>query len=407
MGNIAQTSIALGPYLYLPSGWDTAWKTAKAAIGSQRAYITGIGDSIMSGQGSSNILTTSWWALMRSAILAANGNQLGGDLFGMNYTPMGYNPPGSPLTLYGVQNTDYYWAYAAFSWALFSNSTVKIPLISCTTSYPVTGFDIIYIDYVPGVWTYNIDGGSNTTVTCTGNGAFANSIVKKVSITGLTSGVHTLNINSPDTNAACVILGITPYASSSGFCFANMALASFGLVQGSAANASLSDTALMPPDKLSLYQGYTGKTSAPTALTGFGFPAQPDLAIIAIGVNDAGTSITRIQYRDALDRLVRCLRFGKSDACSIIIAAMYQADGTLATSTAVTNQEFTQWGLTPYHDFRAAMLEVAQCRNCAFVDVYSAFGNKPVSNGWITSATDIHPTNAGHAKIASLMGSIV
>jgi lysophospholipase L1-like esterase len=158
---------------------------------------------------------------------------------------------------------------------------------------------------------------------------------------------------------------------------------------------------------LALYQGYQGTTAAPAQLSGLGFPAQPDLAIVALGVNDASNSVAKTTFRDALDRLVWSLRYGKSDACSIIIVAQYTADGTLTTATSVANSDYTAGVTTAYRDIKAAMIEVAQAHTCALVDVHGAFGRKPVTNGWITSVSDIHPTTAGIIKTANLLNAIV
>ena len=179
-----------------------------------------------------------------------------------------------------------------------------------------------------------------------------------------------------------------------------------GLVTGQSANNALSDTGKFPVDRRSLYQGYQGTTATPTFLTGLGFPTQPDLAIIALGVN-ANQSVSKANFRDALVALVGSLRYGKSDACSIVIMPCYTADGQIASSTAVTNQDYTASAAAAYRDIKAAMLEVAQTYECAYVDIHQLFGRTPVANGWITSATNIHPTVAGYSKMANLLKSIL
>ena len=399
-----------GPYYYLPSGWNTAWIAAKSAIGSRKVGVVGIGDSITAGQGSTNILTTSWWSILRSAILTANSNKLGGDHYGMIYGPasIGYNPAGTPLTVNGTKGTNYDWNYNAFNSSV-SNTAAQTPFISVTPSYAVIGFDILYLDLSPGspAWNYNIDGGSNTNVNCTGDGTAANTQLKKISITGLSAGTHTLNINAFSSGYRCNIAGITAYAANTGICFANMGSAGMGLVNGyTSSQNNLTDTTGYPPDRLALYQGYTGTTASPSALSGLSFPAQPDLGIISFGVNDAYNGTTLTQMRDSLARLVWSLRYGGNDACSIIITAMFAPDGTGTSSTTVANNDYGG-GASGYRDLRAAMIQVAQAENCAFVDVHGAFGRFAVTNGWITSTSDLHPKNAGHTKIANLMSTIV
>src|SRR5438874_6572404 len=41
-------------WLYLPEGWDRAWRAALASSGSRPAWVTAIGDSITNGAGSSD-----------------------------------------------------------------------------------------------------------------------------------------------------------------------------------------------------------------------------------------------------------------------------------------------------------------------------------------------------------------
>jgi lysophospholipase L1-like esterase len=406
---VSYPPVPSGQFLSLPVGWDTAWKAAKTLIGSQRVNVVAIGDSITAGQNSTDIMLDSWFAKFRAAMLAQYNNALGGDHYGLLYAAsQGLSTATPPLVTSGVNSTDWTAFYCGFNRGLFAGQTTLTPYIACTPPYNVVGFDILYIDYAAGTWTWNIDGAANTTVTTTGPGTSAGAIVKKTSIAGLASAAHTLNINTSSVGVnTCNILGVTGYASTTGLCFANMGWTGMGLFTGQNTNNSLADTGKFPPDRLALYQGYQGTTVAPSQLSGLGFPSQPDLAIISFGVNDANQSVTRANFRDALDRLVYSLRYGKADACSIIICAQYTADGNAASATVVTNEDYTSAGVTSYRDIKAAMIEVAAAQNCAFVDVHGAFGRKPVANGWIHNATDIHPSVAGYLKIANLLGSII
>lgn len=400
-------------YMYLPYGWDNAWQAAKANVATQQVRVVGIGDSITQGWGSTDFMIDSWWAKLRAALLTANGNALGGDHYGLLYSAAfdtatsGPTTATPPLVFGGTYNTSYGPNPSGYNYLAYNNVALT-PYLTCTPPYNVTGFDIVYVDVSTGSWTYQVDSGSTITVNTTGPGTAAGSIVKKVSITGLSAGTHTLKINCTSTSTTCNILGITAYASTStGLAFGNMGYPGMGLVTGSSANNALADTGQFPPDRLALYQGYQGTTASPTALSGFGFPAAPDLAIIAMGVNDGFQGVSRANFRDALDRLVWSIRYGKADAASIIIVAMWGPDGTAASSTAVTNLDYSSTMETPYRDIRAAMLEVAQNEQCAFVDVHGFFGRKAVTNGWITSVSNIHPTPAGHLKIAQLFEAIL
>ncbi len=405
----AGTDPALTQYCVLPVGWDTGWKAAKAARGSRPVGVVGIGDEILAGKGATDIMADSCWATLRASLTARDGGVCCGDYFSFLYDAnVGLAPAVPPIVLAGVTSTDWNASYGGFGYCIGQAAKANSPLVSCTPPYAVVGFDILYVDYATGSWTYKIDGGVAHTVTCTGAGTIAGSSVKKVSITGLTAGTHTLTINATGTTAAaCSILGVTAYAATTGLAFANMAWAGMGLYTGSAPHNALSDTGAAPVDKRSLYQGYSGTTASPTALTGLSFPAQPDLAIVALGMNDALQSVTKGNFRDALLSLVYALRYGTGDVGSVLIVAPYVADGQLAAATAVTDQDYTAAASTAYRDIKAAMLEVAQSCCCGFVDVQRLFGRTPYTNGWITSATDGSPTPAGHLKMAVLLNGVL
>lgn len=398
-------------YLYLPAGWDTAWQAAKKASGSTPAVVAAIGDSITAGQNSSDIMGTSWYAKMRAAILA-QGYTLGADYYGLLYSSAigGLSlPNGAPVVVNGTNGTNYAVNYSAYNRMIFSATTALSSLVTCTPPYNVVGFDIIYLDYASGTWSYQVDGGTATTVTTTGPGTGAGCMLKKVSITGLTAGSHTLAINSIGTTAnVCNIIGITAYAvQSSGIRFANHGWPGLGLVNGNATHNALADTGQFPPDRLALHQGYQGTTAAPTALSGFGFPAQPDLAIVALGINDASFGTTATQFEDNLRRLIQVLRYGKQDSCSILIIGMYTADNLVQSSTTVPSTDYTAAATAGIQELYDGMRMVAQEYGCAYASVHTMMGRTPASNGWTASATNIHPTDAGYAKIATLIGQVI
>ncbi len=404
-----------GPqYCYLPSGWDTAWKAAKALVGSQKVNVVAVGDSITQGWGATDMMTDSYFACLRASILSANNNALGGDFYGVLYSSAingvlgGPGTATPPLVLYGTNNSDYYTTYGVLGVNIYVDHS-ETPFIVCTPPYNVVGFEIVYLDFTAGSWTYKIDSGSAVTVTTTGPATYPGAILKKISITGLSAGSHTLTINAPSGGGALNIEGITAYKATTGLCFANMGVPGLGLYAGVEGDNNLATISTFPPDRIALYQGYQGTTASPSALTGLGFPTQPDLAIVALGVNDAGQSVASSDFQTALRRLVWSLRYGKNDACSIILVAMWAPDGDYASSVVITNMDYTSTAkyYTAYRDIRKVMLECAQENNCAFVDVYSAFGRQPIANGWVTSTSDLHPTPAGHLKIADLLGSIV
>src|SRR6185312_13020023 len=164
---------------------------------------------------------------LRATLLVANGNVLGGDHYGLLYSSAfttatsGPTTATYPLVFGGTYNTSYGPNPSGYNYLAYNNVALT-PYLTCTPPYSVTGFDIVYVDVSTGSWTYQVDSGSVITVNTTGSGTAAGSTVKKVSITGLSSGSHTLKINCTSTSTTCNILGITAYASTSaGLCFGN------------------------------------------------------------------------------------------------------------------------------------------------------------------------------------------
>ena len=403
------------PYIFAPNGWDAAWKAAVANRWDQRVCITGIGDSVMSGFECSDFMATSWWAVLRAALLNKYG-QLAGDHYSPLYSAAngtgGQSTATYPVVVAGVANTDYAIESDFFTCPVYFVSNAQNPLVSVTPPYSVVGFDVFYVDGYNGSFSWAVDGGGATTVTTSGPGTAAGSKLGVVRITGLTAGTHTLKLRNTSGAWTGGIVGVTCWAASTGLAFANMGWPGFGLCKSGSgdANLCLCTTAGQPPDKRALYQGYLGTTAAPTALTGLGFPTQPDLAIVALGLNDAynASPPTRTVFRDNLQYLLQSLRFGKGGACSVMLVANWGPDGLPASATQVQNTDFVGADRVPvYHDFRAAMAELAQTCCCAYVDVYSALGANPVTNGWIRGADDTHPTDAGHAKMAALIGGLL
>lgn len=401
-------------YLYLPPGWDAAWKAAKANSGSTAAVVSGIGDSVTGGYGSSDALSKSWWALVRAAILAESGMSLGGDYYDLKWagaTFTGPNQSVSPIVQHGAVTTDYVSGYGSYTFYSRSTTTTLTPWLTFTSPYACVAIDIVYLDFAAGApgWSYQVDGGTAVNVTTTGNGTAAASSIKKISITGLTSGVHTIAINSKGIAAGICICGFATYAqASAGLRFANHGWQGMGLVaSGASSQDALADTTQFPPDRLGLHQGYTGTTGSPTTLRGFGFPTQPDLAIVGFGINDAIGAGSAATYRDALRRLCQALRYGKSDACSILIVGMYWGDGSTVSSTSVNNGDWTGTQYPVLQDLYEAMRKVAMEYNCAYASAHTLLGRTPATNGWTTSATDGHPTDSGHSKIATLLEPVL
>jgi hypothetical protein len=401
------------PGLILPDGWDTAWRAAKANSATSAATVSLIGDSISIGSYATDIMLTTYWAKLRAQLTAAY--TLGADFYSFAYSSAigglyNYSMATPPVVLHGVTSTNWLAYFCGYNYGIFNAASGgQTPMVAVTPPYNVVGFDIVYIDYNSGTFTYNVDGGSNTTVTSTGNNTSPNAIVKKASVTGLTSGSHTLNINSGSTVNTCNILGVACYANqSTGIRFVNHAWSGMGLNNSPTAHNFLADTTMFPVDRLALHQGYQGTTASPSSLTGFGFPTQPDLAILAMGVNDIQASVTAGTFEDWIRRAVQVLRYGKNDACSILILGMYLPNTDAPGSTTfVRASDMTSTPYTGMMELYDSMRNVALEYNCAYGAVHTQFGQQPATNGWVTSASNLHPTDAGHTRIYNMLASAI
>ena len=139
----------------------------------------------------------------------------------------------------------------------------------------------------------------------------------------------------------------------------------------------------------------TGDESGSTAT--FGFPAQPHLGVIALGLNDCRIGYSPDSYQRVIRRMVQAFRRGQSDG-SIATIAFSNPDGESSDTVGFPNAK--QWG-----NFIADMKSIAQTYNSAFVNINAKWGELGTTYGYQT-ANQPHPTDAGHADIAALLEAI-
>ncbi len=270
----------------------------------------------------------------------------------------------------------YYWTGASSGSATF------------TTPYACATIDIITVDYANGTWDYTVDGGSATTVTVTGAGSPY--YLRRTRISGLASTTHTVVISNGSATGALMIAGCAAYTSTSaGIGFA------WNAVVGASTTLWLNGT--FPTD---LSVNYQGKISS--AATGFGFPGQPSLAIIGLGINDCQSSTAGgvAGYEGMLRRFCQAFRRGVSN-CSILFLVMSNPDAVNSDQTSGHFSNSQDW-----HLYTSAVYRIAQMFNTGVFNVHAKWSGKPVGYGFM-DAGNCHPNNSGHSDIATVLATIL
>ena len=384
MGISVGGAAALKRWCVVPDGWDDCWKAAKANSGSAPAWLTVIGDSVSAGAVSSDYVNKSWTAVLKGKL--APPYRLYGDFWPTSMSASFATFGGTPPWVMNDTPTWYRWGMGALP--LYSGAPAN-PVMTFTTPYACTDLDLVYLDYAAGTWTYTVDGGAAQTVTTTGAG-----YAKRVQATGLANTTHTVAVTGQSASYVALLQGIATYGSrSAGIGFGRIAYSGALAVDDAASNA-------VPSDMCQQWQGYGATT------TGFGFPTQPSLAIVELGINDCANAGSHAggcgptQYRRVLTRLVQAFRRGVPN-CSVLILGASNPDGVSSDVTSGLFGNPHSWNL-----YLAAMKDVGATYGCAFVDIHAKWGETGVAQGF-QAANQPHPTDAGQADIAAVLAEIV
>jgi hypothetical protein len=373
-------------WLYLPDGWDAAWRSAKSASGTTPAWLTLIGDSVMMGPASSNYLTKNAFNLLRASLLKSY--PLYADFYhtGQSIRAAGTFPGAVPWVVNGSPANTLGHGY---TWqGYFTGGGLPNPLMTFISPQAYTAYDIVYGKwYAATNFVYNVDGGANQTNSIAGTDQFQHRV--NVGLTGLASAAHAINIVSQAADYAATILGVSAYTGANGLGFANLAM-------NGARLWALIMNGGQPTYHPDLFQGrIDGSTPV-----GFGFPTQPALAIIQLGINDCQAfNLGPDLFARGLARLIGALRRGYAN-CSIVILASSFPDAVSSDVNSGLLNPLT-WPL-----YLAAMAQTAIAYNCAFVDLHAKWGGLGFGSGFQAS-NDLHPTDAGHADIANVLQGII
>lgn len=378
--------LSYNKFQVLPSGWDEVWIKAKRDCQTTPKNILFLGDSFAIGVGATDLMPNSTIARFKAKLVSA-GLPINGDFWHVgqslswdaSFTGMATAPP-------WVFNVAPAWA-TGFGYGICPvYSGVNTGQITFTTPYACTAFDIIGLEFVAGTYTYSIDGGGAQTVTTT-----ALNFHRRVSVTGLANTTHTIVFNpSQSATNVMIVLGIITYASTTtGMCISRVAYSG-----ASIANFGYRGGGLIPDDKLKLWQG--NLTPAGNNV-GFGFPTQPSLCIIALGLNDCQIMTGEDQYLSFLRRTCQAARRGVAD-CSILCLINSLPDGVSSDVTpGLANPQ-------NYLSYMDGMRQVAASFNAAVVNVHAAWADQGFAMG-MEAAGSAHPLNAGHQDIANRLAA--
>ncbi len=410
-------------WITLPNNWSSgAWFTAKtqAQANSGKALIAFIGDSITNGVNptSSGFLAIGYPDLIRTQLLTQSLSIYSDfyPLWAYTFGAAGTDPVNEGFGSLTNGNANLAGCLGACIGTTTNNvwvQTINTANIPGWTSGGCTGFDIVYFDGFAGTWQFTIDGGQGGSPTVSGatwngsawvvttvGGGYSSGMMKKVTVSGLSSGTHSIQWGQQSTFNVVIICGISLYGSNSnGLGVVRAAFSGFrgtDMASGFGSNAVQQTLTSFPYDKCALWSGLNTSYVTPTP---FGFPVAPHLAIIAWGVNDCFGGLDPNNFETALHRQIASLRRGVPN-CNIIMLAPSMPDDGFYSDNVLGGVGY-RWNL-----YKDRIESAANIYNCAYIDIDAKWGSTPVGQGFMQSG-NVHPLAAGYADMASVIGGII
>jgi len=392
---IYYSSPLTGRYLFLPTGWDDTWRTAKTASATTPAWIAFLGDSVAQGAATTTYLTQGFPAVITAGLKTrypteyAEYHPVSDSVYvnaGFGGTP--------PWVINDTAHATWNGGYAV-NGALYWSGAVTNPMATFTTPVACTAVDIVFINPFAANGTtlsYTIDGGATqtwTNVVQNGNGT------QHIRITGLSNATHIIRITGQSNDFAIVLMGAACYPNGvTGTGVGYVRAATTGM---SVTNFMISGQQPSLGQNFRLWNGTNGNGTA----RALGFPMQPHAAIVELGINDC-TSYTLTQFRYGMNRLIESLRYGQEN-CSIIIVGAANP-----IPTPWTDMTSTPTGNTSTYDqYLGVMRNIADAHRCAYFDVASLVGSTGVTDGYFAATAGPHGTVAYHALIANSLLAVL
>lgn len=397
-------------WMVLPDGWDSGWKAARAAVGSTPAQVMVIGDSDAQGFNTTNHMTKAFPYLLRDKLVAKYGSYA--DYYPITHSAryetitVGPAPAGTqPWTFDTTWGTNGSLNLNGLGFTMFQDGVGTYPATwvnagtgTFVTPYACTDFDLIYHDFnTTTTWKYNVDNAAGAgLVTVTNDGRNS---MRRVPVTGQTNAVHTVRFGASGSALALGLNGVVTYnvanAKARGIGFANIS----GL--GMRVLDWMTSVNAMPDDRIRQLQGRYKTAPATTLETGFGFPTQPHLAIIELGINDCQYSGGLVQFRSGLRRMCDAIRRGRDNSSILFLICPNPDANTTDIGVGGAFARAESWSL--YAD---QIYGIAAEYQAAVLNVHADWMSTPVAQGFV-NAFDPHPNDVGHQNIADTIASIV
>jgi lysophospholipase L1-like esterase len=309
--------------------------------------------------------------------------QPGGVTGGFGYIPTVYALAGPPtptlVSLTGTQNqpvNNYYGLGNRFR-ALSAAATA-------TVTFTGTGLDILCAKGPStGSISYTVDGGASVGPVSTTTGGSLQPSQTIAAIRGLSAGAHTVVVTA---SVNTVYL--------EGF-YAYNGDESLGVRGFDAGHYGYKTTDFIET-------GYSSSVNG--SFNGYA-QFSPDLVVVALGTNDfgaatAGSRVSPRQYRDNLRDLLTALRGAISQSFSVVLwEPALRGDLTTVRSNGALRG---QWA-----DYVDAVRQVARADAAVTLfDAAAVMGDQSGTNP-LVGADKLHPTDAGHAALATAMFSLL
>lgn len=354
------------PGVYLPIGWDDAWKTALAASGASPAVVGVLGDSICRGYYASVLNTLGFAGRIKTSLQGTYGDggsgfiSTGADLVGvptgfaaqMKVTASGFSAGGlgaGPGAGGSVSSTT-------------NGNTLTFTCDSCTI------IDIWYLTGAGlGTFTYAVDAGAAVPVVTAGSNGTG-----LTTVTGLGAGSHTVVITVTSAGSGVFICGVTA-RNAAGVRVDNYSQQGLGDITG---NATWGLTAL-----------WSGGPSNPA-----------HCLILSVGANQEVSNETGDAYIAALALNLEQIRSTTTDISVLLVLPH------IGPSWSANNKA---------QDYAARLPGLANRFGCGFLDVGGRFkGSWAAANAlsyWSTGSgtsgsagsDSVHPGDTGHLTLAN------
>lgn len=382
-----------GVGINVPAGWGANWraKLAAAQAGTGKAVLATVGGSSTQGYYASNLRQKGWVDLVRTSFQSTYGD--GGSGFrGAGLTGVVQAADGVPAAATTAYNANGTNATLVGSWSVGGNSFgpgakyVFTSTVGDSYTVNVRGTQVdIYV--VAGstsphtTFSYQIDGGTVVNVPTTGTA----DNIQKTTVTGLSAGVHSVVLRHAGTAGQFVSICGVAGTNATGTVVNN-----FARYGSRAANFAAADS--------TINTDWNGA---------FQYPA--DLVILTHAPNDvnngAGQDTVTVwanNIRTIMDRIRN--NGGALGATDVMIVLPHI--GTFDT----TNNFY------PLYSDEASAL--ATTYGCALVNMWTVGRNSwaywnslgywsNASNPGVAGTDNVHPSDAGHAFIASVISPII